>query len=66
MLVEIAGNVPHKRHPPLELPPEPLVVGGGGVEVPWISDIGDAAASLEVRVGSAQLFSNRCRTEYSS
>jgi hypothetical protein len=22
-LVEIAGNAPHKRHPPFELPPEP-------------------------------------------
>ena len=23
VLVEIAGNVPHKRHPPFEPPPEP-------------------------------------------
>jgi hypothetical protein len=43
-----------------------LVVSPGGVEVPKISVIGVAAASLAVRVGRAQLFSIRCRIENSS
>jgi len=43
-----------------------LVVRGGGVEDPKISVIGAAAASLEVRVGRAQLLSIVCRIENSS
>ena len=43
-----------------------LVLRGGGVEVPKMSVIGVAAASLAARVGSAQLFSIRRRVEYSS
>src|SRR5207249_11285856 len=55
MLVE-----PHSKQPPPEPP------GGGEVDAPKISVIGVAAASLEVSVGRAQLFSIRCRIEYSS
>ena len=43
-----------------------LVVRGRGVEDPKISVIGAAAASLEVRVGRAQLLSIVCRIENSS
>jgi hypothetical protein len=43
-----------------------LVVCPGGVDVPKISVIGEAAASLAVRVGRAQLFSIKWRTENSS
>jgi hypothetical protein len=43
-----------------------LVDRGGGPEVPKISVNGKAAASFAVIVGSAQLFSNVCRMEYSS
>jgi hypothetical protein len=43
-----------------------LVVSPGGVEVPKISDIGVATASLAVRVGRAQLFSITCKIENSS
>ena len=43
-----------------------LVVRGGGVEIPKMSVIGVAAASLAAKVGSAQLFSIRRRVEYSS
>jgi len=43
-----------------------LVVSPGGVDVPKISVIDAAAASLAVKVDSPQLFSIKCRIEYSS
>ena len=55
MLVE-----PHRK----QLPPEPP--GGGGVDAPKMSVIDAAAASLVVKVDRPQLFSIRCRIEYSS
>ena len=43
-----------------------LVASRGGLDDPKTSAIGEAAASFEVSVGRPQLFSMRCRTEYSS
>ena len=51
---------PHRKQPPPE-PPE-----AGVVDAPKISVIGAAAASLSVKVDRLQLFSIRCRIEYSS
>ena len=67
--LEIPGKGLHNRQLPLEPPPEvvdPPPEPPEGVDDPRISVIDEAAASLEVRVGRAQLFSIRCRIENSS
>jgi hypothetical protein len=43
-----------------------LVVSPGGIDVPKISVIDAAAASLPVKVDRPQLFSIKCKIEYSS
>src|SRR5207245_9394325 len=66
-VLEIPGNGLHNRQLPLEPPPDAVdPPPEGGVDDPKISVIDEAAASLEVRVGRAQLFSIRCRIENSS
>ena len=66
-LLEIPGRGLHNRQLPLEPPPDAVdPPPEGGVDDPKSSVIDEAAASLEVRVGRARLFSIRCRIENSS
>jgi len=69
-LSEIPGKGLHNRQLPPEPPPDPVdpppEPPEGGVDDPKTSVIDEAAASLEVRVGIAQLLSIRCRIENSS
>jgi len=69
-VLEIPGKGLHNGQFPLEPPPDavdpPPEPPGGGVDDAKISVIDEAAASLEVRVGRAQLSSIRCRIENSS
>jgi len=68
--LEISGKGLHNRQLPLEPPPDPVdpppEPPEGGVDDPKTSVIDEAAASLEARVGRAQLLSIRCRIENSS